>query len=223
MVMPVEIVNGTLNVIVEEIKDSVFTIILSLATLGLAIVTGLSLWKTSRHTQEQLKQMDKSNSLLEEQIRNSRPILSIEDVEPRFVTLSSGFNVMWEEVTKQKINPEEIQKVLFEAKIRNVGGNPTLFVEGKAIISKNPLKQSDLRNMKTETSFPLLVNQAYPITFPISGSDFINSNKNPIYTGIELTYKIREEEFARTGKIWQIQFGQGLILDTWFEEKLRSM
>lgn len=83
MVTPVEIINGTVHVIVQQTQDSPFTIILALSTLGLAIITGIGLRRTLEATRRSNNELITSNSLtmesntlLETELRNKmRPLL----------------------------------------------------------------------------------------------------------------------------------------------------
>lgn len=85
MITPVEITNGTIHAIVQQTQDSPFTIILALSTLGLAIVTGIGLWRTLVATSRSNNQLiisnnltQQSNNLLETELKNKmRPLFEL--------------------------------------------------------------------------------------------------------------------------------------------------
>jgi len=74
MAIPVQIINGTFSIVEQPPHDSLFTIILALSTLGLAIITGIGLWKTHKSTRNSNSELQISNKLT----RESNEILKIE-------------------------------------------------------------------------------------------------------------------------------------------------
>lgn len=80
MVIESEIVNGT-TIIVEQAQDSIIQIILAMSTLGLAIITGVGLWRTLKRTIESNEELKRSNELTRQQLdetRKSNTLLTLE-------------------------------------------------------------------------------------------------------------------------------------------------
>lgn len=212
MVTPVEIINGTMNVTVDEVKDSWFAIIASLSALAVAIVTAIGLYKTNKSTQ-------KSNSFLETDLKSRlRPWVFPTYFGPTYVHLNKkGID---HKIWAESDNPEKPTGVRFGIRIKNNGLLPAKNFQFKTLeISEKQITKEQIEKREYNSSIrDIFPTEETDLDAEMSYDKFSELEEKELWVATMMKYEIDEERSQIIGFIGYLSRGSGRKRAIWSEE-----
>ena len=210
MDIPIQIPNGTNQILVQVSDPNSYLLILSsfilvLVTLAGVIITGILTRKSNELTRKELDS-------------RMRPWLRIEHLTFEFVILADKTIVTWDEYWNNKGKYLSLlEKISLVTKVTNVGPLPAINATGKFHETSNTISRNTFSTRSEATSPHLLMAGDYfPKHFDISAEIFNKSSEKPYHIGLVVQYEINEKNTKNeVGKIWFVQGNNISLVDSW--------
>lgn len=205
-----------MNITVDEVKDSWFTIIASLSALVVAIVTAIGLYKTNKSTQ-------KSNRFLETDLKSRlRPWVFPTYFGPTYAHLSKkGMDYqMW----ATSDNPEKPLRVRFGIRIKNNGPLPAKNFQFKTLeVSEKEITKEQIQQRDYDSSIrDIFPTEETDIDAEWNYDKFEKLEDKELWVATMMKYEIDDERFQIVGFIGYLSRGSGRRRATWSEEIPKS-
>lgn len=214
MVTPVEIINGTMNVTIDQIQDSSFAILASLSSLVLALFAVLGYIKTSRETK-------KSVTLYDTDLKSRlRPWVFPFDFRPSYANLKKQGMDFKDWALNPDKYPEEPITVRIAVKLKNTGLLPANNFQFKVFLKIGEIQRNEIEQeayfSSIRTIFP---NEEFDADVDIDYSTFKTSEEGgSLWLAFMCKYDIDENREQITGLIGYLSKGSARRRDTWTQE-----